>query len=98
MTTNQEKTRGELVGGKVITMAKRDCRVKTPTTKEEVVKTRQVTVGYALNRGNPNPQLTLSGKWLKEMGFEVGSRFTLTRQAGQLIYRRADPQMASPLY
>ncbi|WP_163886089.1 SymE family type I addiction module toxin, partial [Providencia stuartii] len=39
------------------------------------------------NRGkpNPSPQLTLSGKWLKEMGFEVGSLFTLTRQIGQLI-------------
>ncbi|EMU9121075.1 SymE family type I addiction module toxin [Providencia stuartii] len=44
-------------------------------------------MGYAPNRGkpNPSPQLTLSGKWLKEMGFEVGSLFTLTRQIGQLI-------------
>lgn len=76
----------------VVTMAKRDCSVKTPTTKEEVVKTRQYTVGYAPNRGkpNPSPQLTLSGKWLKEMGFEVGSHYTLTRQAGQLIIRLAE--------
>ncbi|MBG5918798.1 SymE family type I addiction module toxin [Providencia stuartii] len=68
-------------------MAKRDCSVKTPTAKEKVVKTRQYTVGYAPNRGkpNPSPQLTLSGKWLKEMGFEVGSHYTLTRQARQLI-------------
>ncbi|WP_308410234.1 SymE family type I addiction module toxin, partial [Providencia stuartii] len=53
----------QLIG--VVTMAKRDCSVKTPTTKE-VVKTRQYTVGYAPNRGkpNPSPQLTLSGKWL----------------------------------
>ncbi|EPC2529506.1 type I toxin-antitoxin system SymE family toxin [Providencia stuartii] len=36
-------------------MAKRDCRVKTPTAKE-VVKTRQYTVGYAPNRGKPNPK------------------------------------------
>ncbi|EPQ5230154.1 TPA: type I toxin-antitoxin system SymE family toxin [Providencia rettgeri] len=73
-------------------MAKRDCRVKTPTAKEEVVKTRQYTVGYAPNRGksNPSPQLTLSGKWLKEMGFEVGSHYTLTRQAGQLIIQLAE--------
>ena len=70
-------------------MAKRDCSVKTPTAKEEEVKTRKYTVGYAPNRDrpNPSPQLTLSGKWLKEMGFEVGSHYTLTRQAGQLIIR-----------
>ncbi|ATG17917.1 type I addiction module toxin, SymE family [Providencia alcalifaciens] len=35
----------------------------------------------------PQPQLTISGKWLKEIRFEVGSHFTLTRQAGQLIIR-----------
>ncbi|EOD8960264.1 hypothetical protein ACJ5XU_003821 [Providencia stuartii] len=40
-------------------MAKRDYRVKTPTTKEEVVKTRQYTVGYAPNRGKPNPRAQL---------------------------------------
>ncbi|WP_272682192.1 SymE family type I addiction module toxin, partial [Providencia sp. PROV129] len=44
------------------------------------------------NRGkpNPSPQLTLSGKWLKEMRFEVGSHYTLTRQAGQLIIQLAE--------
>ncbi|WP_369310050.1 SymE family type I addiction module toxin [Providencia rettgeri] len=32
-------------------------------------------MGYLPNRGkpNPSPQLTISGKWLKEFGFEVGS-------------------------
>ncbi|UPS63851.1 SymE family type I addiction module toxin [Providencia rettgeri] len=62
-------------------MAKRDCRVKTPTDKEEGVKTRHYTVGYTPNRGkpNPSPQLTLSGKWLNELGFTVGNHFTLTR-------------------
>ena len=61
-------------------------------TKEEVVKTRQYTVGYLPNRGKPNPslQLTISGKWLKELGVEVGSHFTLTRQVGQLIIRLAE--------
>ncbi|EOD6328539.1 hypothetical protein ACJ8VI_003328 [Providencia stuartii] len=39
-------------------MTKRGCSVKTPTTKE-VVKTRQYTVGYAPNRGNPNPRAQL---------------------------------------
>ncbi|MEQ4702477.1 SymE family type I addiction module toxin [Providencia rettgeri] len=57
-----------------------------------MVKTRQYTVGYAPNRGkpNPSPQLTLSGKWLKEMGLEVGRHYTLTRQAGQLIIQLAE--------
>nr|WP_242461568.1 SymE family type I addiction module toxin [Providencia rettgeri] len=60
--------------------------------KEEVLKTRQYTVGYVPNRGkpNPSPQLTLSGKWLNELGFEVGSHYTLTRQAGQLVIRLAE--------
>ncbi|MEX6158387.1 SymE family type I addiction module toxin [Providencia manganoxydans] len=39
---------------------------------------------------NPSPQLTISGKWLNELGFEVGTHYTLTRQAGQLIIRLAE--------
>ncbi|HGN1708207.1 TPA: SymE family type I addiction module toxin [Providencia rettgeri] len=73
-------------------MAKRDCRVKTPTAKEEVLKTRHYTVGYTPNRGkpNPSPQLIFSGKWLSELGFEVSGHFTLIRQAGQLIIQLAE--------
>ncbi|QXB07765.1 type I toxin-antitoxin system SymE family toxin (plasmid) [Providencia rettgeri] len=37
-----------------------------------------------------SPQLTISGKWLKELEFEVGSHYTLARQAGQLIIRLAE--------
>lgn len=68
-------------------MAKRDCNVKTPTAKEEVVKNRLNSVGYLPNNGkpNPSPQLTISNKWLSELGFEVGRHYTLTRQVGQLI-------------
>ncbi|MDI7241520.1 SymE family type I addiction module toxin [Providencia huaxiensis] len=49
-------------------------------------------MGYTPNRGkpNPSPQLTLSGKWLNKLGFTVGSHYTLTRQAGQLIIRLAE--------
>nr|WP_272531149.1 MULTISPECIES: SymE family type I addiction module toxin [unclassified Providencia] len=47
-------------------------------------------MGYAPNRGNSSPQLTLSGKWLKEMGFEVGSHYPLTRQTGQLIIQQVE--------
>ncbi|SUC78892.1 Uncharacterised protein [Providencia stuartii] len=44
-------------------MARDDCKVKNQTAKEEVVKTRQYTVGYAPNRDKPTPkpQLTFSG-------------------------------------
>ncbi|WP_419210654.1 SymE family type I addiction module toxin [Providencia manganoxydans] len=52
-------------------MAKRDCSVKTPTAKEETAKSRRYSVGYLPNNGkpNPSPQLTISGKWLNELGF-----------------------------
>ncbi|MEX9216869.1 SymE family type I addiction module toxin [Providencia rettgeri] len=49
-------------------------------------------MGYSSNRGklNSSLQLTISGQWLKELGFEVKSHHTLTRQAGQLIIRLAE--------
>ena len=51
----------------------------TPTLKEVVIKTRRYSVGYLPNNGkpNPSPQLILSGKWLKEMGFEVRLPFEI---------------------
>ncbi|EMC8778471.1 SymE family type I addiction module toxin [Providencia rettgeri] len=44
------------------------------------------------NNGKPNPssQLIISGKWLKELGFEVGTHYTLIHQAGQLIIRLSE--------
>lgn len=67
-------------------------RQLAPTTKEEGGKTRQYTEGYVPNQSKPtpSPQLTLSGKWLNELGFEVWSHYTLTRQARQLIIRLAE--------
>ncbi|WP_331274273.1 SymE family type I addiction module toxin [Providencia stuartii] len=49
-------------------------------------------MGYLPNRQrqNPSPQLIISGKWLKEMEFEVGSYYTVTRRAGQLIIQLAE--------
>ncbi|HHR6029362.1 TPA: SymE family type I addiction module toxin [Providencia alcalifaciens] len=49
-------------------------------------------MGYLPNKGkpNPSPQLTISGKWLKKLGFEMDSHYTLTRQVGQLIIRLAE--------
>ncbi|MGY0376098.1 type I toxin-antitoxin system SymE family toxin [Providencia sp. PROV170] len=34
--------------------------------------------------------MIISGKWLNGLGFTVGSHFTLTRQAGQLIIQLAE--------
>ncbi|WP_072035205.1 SymE family type I addiction module toxin [Providencia rettgeri] len=49
-------------------------------------------MGYLPNRQrpNPSPQLIISGKWLNGLGFTVGSHFTLTSQAGQLIIQLAE--------
>lgn len=47
-------------------------------------------MSFPKNPAKPNPQHTIRGKWLNEIGFEVGSHFTLTRQAGQLIIRLAE--------
>ncbi|WP_336298882.1 MULTISPECIES: SymE family type I addiction module toxin [unclassified Providencia] len=76
----------------IVTMARDDCKVKTQTAKEVAVKSRLYAVGYLPNRQrpNPSPQLIISGKWLNELGFTVGSHFTLTRQAGQLIMQLAE--------
>ncbi|WP_368884809.1 SymE family type I addiction module toxin [Providencia vermicola] len=51
-------------------------------------------MGYLPNRQRPtpSPQLIISGKWLNELGFTVGSHFTLTRQAGQLIIQLAESE------
>ncbi|MEQ5227482.1 SymE family type I addiction module toxin [Proteus cibi] len=38
----------------------------------------------------PVPQLIISDNWLNELGFEVGTHYTLTRQGGQLIIRLAE--------
>lgn len=70
-------------------MAKKDFKVKNKIAKEKVIKSRQYTVGYLLNNGrpNPSPKLTISGKWLVELGFTIGSSITLTSKTGQLIIR-----------
>ncbi|MGG4665616.1 SymE family type I addiction module toxin [Providencia vermicola] len=59
-----------------------------------MVKNRRYSVSYLPNNGkpNPSPQLTISGNWLKERGFEVGTHYTLTRQAGQLIIQLAEEE------
>nr|CBA72756.1 conserved hypothetical protein [Arsenophonus nasoniae] len=73
----------------IVTMAKCNCKVKPLTVTEATVKSRRYTVGYLPNRRkpNPSPQMIISGKWLSELGFHIGSHFTINRQAGELVIR-----------
>lgn len=73
-------------------MAKRNYKVKPLTGTEVAAKSRRYTVGYLPNRQkpNPSPQMIISGKWLTQLGFNVGSHFTINRQAGELVIRLAE--------
>lgn len=53
---------------------------------QEIVKNqRRYTVGYVPNRGDTStPALNLSGKWLREAGFETGNGVTV-KIAGDCI-------------
>lgn len=59
---------------------------QTDLSSEKPVKTqRRYTVGYLPGRGDAStPSLHLSGKWLKEVGFNVGVGFT-AKIAGDCI-------------
>ena len=50
---------------------------------------RRYTVGYCPNSGrpNPNPQLTIKGKWLEERGFYTGQQVSITAENGCLVLR-----------
>ncbi|MEH2759736.1 SymE family type I addiction module toxin, partial [Klebsiella pneumoniae] len=49
--------------------------IQTDLSSEKPVKTqRRYTVGYLPGRGDAStPSLHLSGKWLKDAGFETGT-------------------------
>lgn len=59
---------------------------ESQTTSQEIVKNqRRYTVGYVPNRGDTStPALNLSGKWLREAGFETGNGVTV-KIAGDCI-------------
>lgn len=62
----------------------------TPTqtkikSKKPAKTERHYTVSYVPNRGDTStPALNLSGKWLREVGFETGTRVTV-KIAGDCI-------------
>jgi Toxin SymE, type I toxin-antitoxin system len=41
------------------------------------------------------PYLRMSGRWLKECGFEIGARVYLTVENGRLIVTNLDPALAA---
>jgi toxic protein SymE len=57
-----------------------------PSSRKLVDKSqRRYTVGYVPNRGDTStPAINLSGKWLKEIGFDTGRGLT-ARIAGDCI-------------
>ena len=59
---------------------------QTQTKSKKPAKTeRHYTVSYVPNRGDTStPALNLSGKWLREVGFETGTSVTV-KIAGDCI-------------
>lgn len=59
---------------------------ESQTASQEIVKNqRRYTVGYVPNRGDTStPALNLSGKWLREAGFDTGNGVTV-KIAGDCI-------------
>ncbi len=56
-----------------------------PASQEPVKTQRRYTVGYVPNRGDTStPALNLSGKWLREAGFDTGIGVTV-KIAGDCI-------------
>ncbi|MCC8368384.1 type I toxin-antitoxin system SymE family toxin [Xenorhabdus sp. PB61.4] len=48
---------------------------------------RYYTVGYVLQNGRPNPRpaINLTGRWLKQAGFEIGSTLTVKIMDGCIV-------------
>jgi len=59
------------------------------TAEPATPQARRYTVGYCPNSGrpNPNPQLTIKGKWLEEIGFSTGQPVSITAEDGCLVIR-----------
>ncbi|WP_017346773.1 SymE family type I addiction module toxin [Pantoea sp. A4] len=60
---------------------------KSGTAADKAAKReRQYVVGYRPHRGDRStPQVNIAGKWLAEMGFEVGQKVTVKVEQGCLI-------------
>ncbi|MCP1206366.1 type I toxin-antitoxin system SymE family toxin [Pantoea sp. B550] len=59
------------------------------TSEPAVPQARKSIVGYRPNGGRPNPlpQLTIKGRWLKQLGFIKGQPVSIIAEQGQLIIR-----------
>ncbi|MBK5073511.1 type I addiction module toxin, SymE family [Budviciaceae bacterium CWB-B4] len=60
----------------------------TLTQTSPLSKTQRCyTVGYVPNRGDTNtPLLNLSGKWLREVGFDTGTSVTVKITEGCIVH------------
>lgn len=62
------------------------------------MKSREMTVYRA--RGNAKdltvPMIMMQGKWLREMGFAVGDRVSVTLQDGKLVVERTGRVWSDP--
>ncbi len=54
-------------------------------------KNRTMTVIYSGDRNyQPIPTIRLKGKWLEDLGFEIGNKINVECQSGRLIITNAD--------
>ena len=51
---------------------------------------RKLTVSYTPGDGKHYPMIRLQGKWLEEMGFEVGDRVVVMADEGRIVILREE--------
>ncbi len=65
---------------------KRSRRGKGGTAREFTFSERPpVTDSYGFRRGKAVPFLRMSGNWLRDLGFRIGTRVTVEAKKGQLV-------------
>ena len=60
------------------------------SAKLEAVRELTVSSRYSVRQfscGVHVPYIRISGKWLNEVGFDIGQRFTVQREGGRLILK-----------
>lgn len=62
------------------------------------MKSREMTVYRARGNGKDLtvPMIMMQGKWLRDMGFAVGDRVSVTSQDGKLVVERTDRVWSDP--
>jgi len=70
---------------------------KPPRRRSVNLKPRQLKVSsrYASESGPPVPFLRMSGWWLSDAGFEIGTNIRVTIESRRLVIEVADPEYLS---